>query len=38
MYNESIDTNNKIISSDLILNIFDKMNELIKSYTLKANI
>lgn len=37
MYNESINTNNKIISTDLILNIFDRMNELIKSYTSKAN-
>ena len=30
MYNESINTNNKIISTDLILNIFGRMNELIK--------
>lgn len=37
MYNESINTNNKIISTDLILNIFGRMNELIKSYTSKAN-
>lgn len=37
MYNESINTNNKIISTDLILNIFGRMNEIIKSFTLKAN-
>ena len=36
MYNESINTNNKIISNNLILNIFERMNEIIKSYTSKA--
>lgn len=37
MYNESINTNNRIISTELILNLFGRMNDLIKSYTLKAN-
>ena len=37
MYNESINTNNKIISTDLLINIFSRMNEIKKSYTFKAN-
>lgn len=37
MYNESINTNNKIISAELISNIFSRMNEIIKLYTSKAN-
>ena len=37
MYNESINTNNKIISTELISDIFSRMNEIIKSYTSKAN-
>lgn len=37
MYNETINTNNKIISNDLILNIFDRMNEIKKTYTLKVD-
>lgn len=36
MYNESINTNNKIISTDLLMNIFSRMNEIKKSYTFKA--
>lgn len=36
MYNEAINTNNKIISANLILNIFSRMNEIMGSYTLKA--
>ena len=37
MYNESIDTTNRIISTELISNIFSRMNEIMRSYTLKAN-
>lgn len=37
MYNEAINTNNKIISTNMVLNIFGRMNEIMKSYTVKAN-
>ena len=37
MYNESLDTTNRIISTELISNIFSRMNEIMRSYTLKAN-
>lgn len=37
MYNGSINTNNKIISTDLLMNIFGRMNEIKRLYTLKAN-
>ena len=36
MYNEAINTNNKIISTNLIANIFSRMNEVMKLYTTRA--
>lgn len=36
MYNEAINTNNKIISTSLISNIFSRMNEVMKLYTTRA--